>query len=190
MAKESKEPLSDYINESFDLSCDDFYFSLLFNIEGEDEEMILPVSDSLYAEELQLQESIMASLISSQNPKNDPISETVVGESSRRFCKICIGSKETDEMFTIPSCNHQFCADCICEHVAITIQETAVVTCPELDCRASLDIDAGREILSKDVITTWEDVLWSQSVLFAGDCSVHSAMCRGIQELNVKSTRG
>ncbi|XP_022865458.1 probable E3 ubiquitin-protein ligase RNF144A-A [Olea europaea var. sylvestris] len=159
MAKESKELVSDVFNESFDLSCDDFYFSLLFNLESEVEEMILPVSDSLYAEELQLQESIMASIISSQNPRTDPISETVVGESSRRFCKICIGSKESDEMFTIPGCNHQFCAECISEHVAIKVQETAVVKCPELDCRATLNIDSSREIISKYAITTWEDVL-------------------------------
>lgn len=144
MAKESNEPL-----------VDDFCLSFLFN-EAED--------DSVYADELQSQESVKASFICSQNPRNDPISEQVskevAGESSRPFCDICIGSKDSDEMFTVPSCNHQFCADCICKHVEITIQErTAVVKCLGLDCRATLDIDDCREIMHKDVVTMWADIL-------------------------------
>ncbi|KAL2541763.1 RING/U-box superfamily protein [Abeliophyllum distichum] len=151
-------PTSDDKDESFDLYRSDFCLSWLFN-EAEEDDEILSVLDSMYAEELQFQESINASLICSKNPRNDQVTDEVVGESSRRFCDICIGSKESDEMFTIPRCSHLFCTDCICKHVGITIKETGVVKCPGLDCRATLDIDACREIMPNDVITMWADVL-------------------------------
>ncbi|KAL2478981.1 E3 ubiquitin-protein ligase [Forsythia ovata] len=128
-------PTSDDKEESFDLYSHDFCFSWLFN-EAEEDDEIISVLDSMYAEEFQFQESIKASLICSKNPRNDQVTDEVVGESSRRFCDICIGSKESDEMFTIPSCSHLFCVDCICRHVRITIKETSVVKCPGLDCKS------------------------------------------------------
>ncbi|KAJ0075199.1 hypothetical protein Patl1_34850 [Pistacia atlantica] len=49
-----------------DLAVDDLYFSALFDEEVDDQQAILPVSDSKYAEELQFQEALMASTVSSQ----------------------------------------------------------------------------------------------------------------------------
>ncbi|KAJ0006925.1 hypothetical protein Pint_30450 [Pistacia integerrima] len=49
-----------------DLAVDDLYFSALFDEEVDDQQAILPVSDSKYAEELQFQEALMASTVHSQ----------------------------------------------------------------------------------------------------------------------------
>ncbi|XP_044487683.1 probable E3 ubiquitin-protein ligase RNF217 [Mangifera indica] len=49
-----------------ELAVDDFYLSALFEEEYCDQQAILPVSDSKYAEELQFQEAFMASMVSFQ----------------------------------------------------------------------------------------------------------------------------
>ena len=69
------------------LSVDDFYFYALL-----DEEQIFPVSDEKYAEELQLQEALMSSAISSSRTRSSKehfveqkIIKTEPGESSQIF---------------------------------------------------------------------------------------------------------
>ncbi|XP_044485053.1 probable E3 ubiquitin-protein ligase RNF217 [Mangifera indica] len=49
-----------------ELAVDDLYFSALFEEEYGDQQAIFPISDSKYAEELQFQEALMASMVSFQ----------------------------------------------------------------------------------------------------------------------------
>ena len=159
---------------SFDLrQVDDSYFSLVFD---EKEDPILPVSDEKYAEELQFQEALMGSVITSKlanngaltllpllssptptiqaifpTPEPEPAKEA--GESSYSFCEICVDRKDSDQMFKTESCVHSFCSDCIGKHVATKIQESiTVVTCPGLDCKGVIELDACRQCLRK---TCW-----------------------------------
>ncbi|XP_004242195.1 E3 ubiquitin-protein ligase RSL1-like [Solanum lycopersicum] len=113
-------------NESaFAMSCDDFYFSLLFD--------------------------------ETQNE---------IGESSLSFCEICAERKEIDEMFTIESCSHVFCADCINKHVSIKIQDKIhVVTCPGVACRGILDFETCVSIIPKDVRDSWDELLCESLIL-------------------------
>ncbi|TMW94373.1 hypothetical protein EJD97_010379 [Solanum chilense] len=157
-------------NESaFAMSCDDFYFSLLFDeIQNVDNFLI---SDDKYAEQLQDQEIIMSSIISNQNSTNSPAEESNVyqheiGESSLSFCEICAERKEIDEMFTIESCSHVFCADCINKHVSIKIQDKIhVVTCPGEACRGILDFETCISIIPKDVRDSWDELLCESLIL-------------------------
>lgn len=166
---------------SFDLKqVDDSYFSLVFD---EKEGVILPVSDEKYAEELQFQEALMGSVITAKlanngaltllplmssptptiqvifpTPEPEPAKEA--GESSYSFCEICADRKDSDQMFKTESCVHSFCSDCIGKHVATKIQESiTTVTCPGLDCKSVIELDACREVLPKDVLDRWDEAL-------------------------------
>ncbi|KAG6725262.1 hypothetical protein I3842_02G024300 [Carya illinoinensis] len=163
---------------------DDFFLSMLFDVEEENES--LPLSDEKYAEELQFQEVLMGSLISSQNANKgassfslpliqetsstqnpEPVEETKeAGQSSSCFCEICADRKDGEEMFKNHSCVHSFCSDCISKHVATKIQESvAVVYCPEVGCEAVLTIDDCRRVLPNEVQERWDKVLCETQIL-------------------------
>ena len=68
--------------------------------------------------------------------------------------------KDNDQMFKTESCVHSFCSDCIGKHVAKKIQESiTVVTCPGLDCKGVIELDACRAVLPKDVLDRWDEAL-------------------------------
>nr|XP_023925021.1 putative disease resistance protein RGA3 isoform X2 [Quercus suber] len=143
--------------------------------------------DSEYAEELQFQEVLMGSVITSKLANNEaltllpllssptPTIQAVlptpepepaegVGESSYSFCEICVERKDSDQMFKTESCVHSFCSDCIGKHVATKIQESiTVVTCPGLDCKGVIELDACRAVLPKDVLDRWDEALCFQN---------------------------
>ncbi|XP_059299737.1 E3 ubiquitin-protein ligase RSL1-like [Lycium ferocissimum] len=166
-----------------DLSCDDFYFSLLVDEIQNDENFT--ISDDKYAEELQNQEVIMTSTIFNQNSTNSPAptifiqnstnspasscviaNERAIGESSLSFCEICAERKGTDEMFTIETCTHVYCTDCICKHVETKIQDNVqVVTCPGVACNAILDFETCSSIIPKDVRNRWDEILCESLIL-------------------------
>ncbi|KAJ6945409.1 E3 ubiquitin-protein ligase RNF217 [Populus alba x Populus x berolinensis] len=171
---------------------DDFYFSALFDEEQEGEGEggggeIFEVSDAKYAEELQFQETLMGSVIVSQmksvgpspmmiegipvvlsisdQPMRLEIIDLEAGESSLTFCEICAERKENDQMFKTESCVHSFCNDCISRHVATKVQDNIrVVTCPGLSCRAVLQLDTCRPVLTRGVIDLWEEALCEEVI--------------------------
>ncbi|KAJ6694863.1 RBR FAMILY RING FINGER AND IBR DOMAIN-CONTAINING [Salix koriyanagi] len=174
---------------SLDLDfVDDFYFSALFDEEqGGGGGEIFEVSDDMYAEELQFQEVLMGSVIVSQKKNNDPSSMMIqgtpvllsisdqpmhteiiqsgAGESSLSFCEICVERKENGQMFKTESCVHSFCNDCISRHVATKVHDgTIIVTCPGLNCRAVLELDTCRPIMTRTVIDLWEDALCEEVI--------------------------
>ncbi|XP_027367068.1 probable E3 ubiquitin-protein ligase RNF217 [Abrus precatorius] len=175
------------------LSVDDFYFSALFD---DDQNDMVPISDDKYAEELQFQETLMASVIASQittkalssspilcltsssssmpssskaveitlSPKPEQIGLMTeeAGEpcSSLILCEICAEAKETDEMFRNQRCDHSFCSQCVIKHVATKIQDKiTVVSCPGLNCKGVLEVDACMAMLPKELLDRWSDAL-------------------------------
>jgi E3 ubiquitin-protein ligase RNF144 len=167
---------------------DDFYFSALFDEEQEGGGgEIFEVSDAKYAEELQFQETLMGSVIVSQmksigpspmmiegipvvlpisdQPMRVEIIDLEAGESSLSFCEICAERKENDQMFKTESCVHSFCNDCISRHVATKVQDNIrIVTCPGLSCRAVLEMDTCRPVLTRGVIDRWENALCEEMI--------------------------
>ncbi|XVE88530.1 hypothetical protein DITRI_Ditri19aG0076600 [Diplodiscus trichospermus] len=161
-------------------SVDDFYYSALFD---QDEDEIFPPSDDKYAEELQFQEALMSSTISSQmgnsisnpciahasspiliqampHPELIEMGTPEAGESSLSFCEICVERKESDQMFTTESCVHSYCFDCIGKHVLTRIEESiTIITCPGLNCRTVLELDTFRSVLPEALVHRWEDAL-------------------------------
>ncbi|XP_031483857.1 E3 ubiquitin-protein ligase RSL1-like [Nymphaea colorata] len=182
--------------DDLDADCfdfvDDFYFSAL-EAAGED---LLPVSDEKYADALQFQEVVMASVIPSirkstptpphpatsrrdVSPPSPTSTSRLEGEPSGFVCGICMEPKAISESFRNPSCSHRFCTDCTRQHLTVRIQENASrVRCPESGCKAEIDPEWCQGMVPGQVFERWSAVL-SESAISAenrvycpyGDCS-------------------
>ncbi|CAL0315453.1 unnamed protein product [Lupinus luteus] len=156
---------------------DDFYFSALH-----DADELFPISDVKYAEELQLQEALYSSAISSIRVKNEvmkmavkvevdphlrpPLAKVKEEKVDLFFCTICMDSKPAEEIFMSQKCSHSFCGYCITKYVAAKIQENiSMVKCPDPKCRGVLDPQSCRSIIPKDVFDRWEHALCDNLVL-------------------------
>ncbi|KAF5732087.1 E3 ubiquitin-protein ligase [Tripterygium wilfordii] len=162
---------------------DDFVIPVL-----SDEKEKIPMSDEEYALQLQLQEALISSSVSSsrgsiKGPSKQPIhprkKRKGTVESSQSFCTICLDVKLHGEMFVSHSCTHTFCTDCISQYVATKIQENiSMVKCPDLNCKGILEPQNCREIVPAEVFDRWENTLCESLVLGSqkfycpfGDCS-------------------
>ncbi|KAL0425183.1 UNVERIFIED_CONTAM: hypothetical protein Sradi_1053100 [Sesamum radiatum] len=70
-------------------------------------EGVFPLSDDSYAEELQFQEALEASLILSTTP--DQPSSSRHDLTSAPACKICTEEKRKSDMIQLEGCPHSFC---------------------------------------------------------------------------------
>ncbi|XP_014521574.1 probable E3 ubiquitin-protein ligase ARI10 [Vigna radiata var. radiata] len=158
---------------------DDFYFSALH-----DAEEIFPISDEKYAEELQLQEALYSSAMSTARAEKEVVIVDVdddgdhhlrklkgkqkdIGETSHgKYCGICMDAKPGEEMFRNQNCSHLYCVDCIGGHVAAKIQENiSMVKCPEPKCKEVIEPENCRSIIPKEVLDRWENALCENVVL-------------------------
>ncbi|XP_054782026.1 uncharacterized protein LOC129289272 [Prosopis cineraria] len=70
-------------------------------------------------------------------------------------------------MFRNQRCHPSFCSDCVAKQVATKIQDSiAVVSCPGLDCKSDIGLDACRPWLPKDLLHRWDQAL-CQAVFLA-----------------------
>ncbi|KAI3912883.1 hypothetical protein MKW98_012825 [Papaver atlanticum] len=97
------------------------------------------------------------------------------------FCEICMETKPTSEMrkSTI-KCSHVYCSDCITKHIAAKIQDNITqITCPEFNCKQTLEPNLCRDIIPAQVFDRWENALCESLILASQkiycpfkDCSV------------------
>lgn len=130
-----------------ELNCvDEFYFLALFD----HDEPLFPISDEMYAEELQLQEALYsAATISVYNKFKREL-----GESSGMFCSICTNNKLADEMFVTGNCSHCFCVNCATKYVTTKIvqENVSLIKCPGIACKAVIKPKYWRQIVPKQVL--------------------------------------
>ncbi|KAL8091759.1 hypothetical protein AgCh_034134 [Apium graveolens] len=156
---------------------DDFHFPALL-----DDEEGIPVTDENFANQMQLQEVLMSTVISStfrdMQPsqedstrfnKGKKIAENNFGQSSqsRSLCNICFDHKRIGEMFPNTSCRHTFCKDCISKYVASKIQaNVTTINCPDTNCReGDIGPDSCREIVPREVLERWDNVLCESLII-------------------------
>lgn len=138
-------------------------------------------SDANYAEELQIQEALLASLLTSQLDSTASSSSIQarptlsallknpgkeVAEPSQSFCEICLENKETWQMYRNSNCSHSFCYDCTSKHITAKIEDNIkTVTCPGLNCKVVLDSDECRLMVTKDIVIQWDETLCKSMIL-------------------------
>jgi E3 ubiquitin-protein ligase RNF144 len=104
--------------------------------------------------------TIQATQVIPSSPNHETL-DPKAGQSPEILCGICAESKERDQMFTVESCTHSFCSDCIIKHVASKIQEGIYkVSCPGLDCKAVLELEACTPVLPKSLVERWNEALF------------------------------
>ncbi|XP_077230540.1 E3 ubiquitin-protein ligase RSL1-like [Tasmannia lanceolata] len=154
-----------------------------------------PILVEEYADDIQLQKVIIASLISSSSTtlqiinlsdeeeeeekpfkpfhrnrrKKESFTETGQSSNSHQepiFCPICMEPKSPNESFTINGCSHVFCSDCMSKYVASKIQDnTARIQCPDLRCNWVLEPEFCRSILPQEVFERWGNVLCESLII-------------------------
>ncbi|GMP80632.1 hypothetical protein CsSME_00035653 [Camellia sinensis var. sinensis] len=135
---------------------------LLYKANGSE---IASESDVLYAEELQMQEVMLASLLPSRISNNAmspaiQTSPTSNAEPSQFSCGICFEEIESWRKFRNQTCSHSFCYDCTSKHITAKIQDNVkIILCPEVDCRAPLDFNTCRQIIPNDILVKWDESL-------------------------------
>ncbi|KZV57921.1 hypothetical protein F511_12527 [Dorcoceras hygrometricum] len=155
---------------SISLFCDESYICLLSNKsseESDDDEALM--SDEKFANELQFQEALMASIITSNiSPKDSPPKDSKeAGESSKSYCEICAERRENDQMFAIQNCGHGCCITCLNRYIAANITKMGIINqshtalkCPVVvGCTGNIDYDACREIVPQYLISMWDDAI-------------------------------
>ncbi|KAJ9567848.1 hypothetical protein OSB04_003814 [Centaurea solstitialis] len=147
----------------------------------EDNDEIVSEDDAKYAEELQVQEALLASMFSSQTTNNASSSthqartslgswlknkEMETADLPLNTCKICLESHESWKMFRNSTCSHSFCYECTSKHATTKIQENNnTIKCPALNCDSTLDFNAVRLIVPKDVLIKWDETLCESMIL-------------------------
>ncbi|KAL1534249.1 RBR-type E3 ubiquitin transferase [Salvia divinorum] len=117
----------------------------------------LTIDDAGYAEELQFQETLIASFFASDF-ENNPSSS--VQEPEPIFCGICLEDKESWLMFANDTCQHSFCYECTASHVVAKIQDKVrEIACPAPSCNAVLDSIACRQMIPDEAIVQWDEAL-------------------------------
>ncbi|KAF2323028.1 hypothetical protein GH714_032835 [Hevea brasiliensis] len=157
------------IAQAFDIfPLNDAHFPPFLGKNEEDETMLL--LDAAFAEELQFQEALKASLITCQMPTSGTSAKPSVhvevrGESSMGFCENCLGKKENDQLIKNGNCRHPICLECISKHVEAKIKlGMKTFTCPGLNCECVLQLETFKNVLSKDVLNLWEKALSTKLV--------------------------
>ncbi|XP_021628061.1 protein SUPPRESSOR OF GENE SILENCING 3 homolog isoform X2 [Manihot esculenta] len=148
------------ISQAFDLfPLNDAHFPTFLGRNEEDETLLH--LDAAFAEELQFQEALKASLFTCQMATSEPsLQVEVKGESSLYFCEICRERKENDQLIKNGNCGHPFCLECISKHVEAKIKlGLKIFTCPGLNCECVLQLETFKHFLSKDVLSQWEEAL-------------------------------
>lgn len=126
------------------------------------------LSDDTYADELQFQEVLEASLNLSTPPDQPASSSSRHHSTSTRIsCEICTEEKQKSDMFQLEGCPHSFCSTCMTKHVEYKLQQNiVVVSCPDEGCNNVIE-PAGslRCRMPTDVIARWEEAITASTIL-------------------------
>lgn len=163
------------------LSCaDDFIASVVVTAaENPQFDETLIMSDENFANELQLQEVIISSLIALPPPRrtsgggesSKTVAEGGGGGPSQSLCEICAEKKDADAFFPPRSCAHAFCKDCISRYVSIKVEKRTIaaavaagIACPGAGCGGALEIAACREVVPREIAGMWDEQLCEAAV--------------------------
>lgn len=112
----------------------------------------------IYAEELQFQEALQASLINNH--------DTPSSSSTQISCEICVEDKQKSDMFQVEGCTHSFCLICIRKHVEYKLQDNIIfISCPDQDCMNIIHPPSLRSIVQSDVIDRWEEAIAESTIV-------------------------
>ncbi|KAI3856528.1 hypothetical protein MKX03_028370, partial [Papaver bracteatum] len=109
----------------------------------------------------------MESIYIKSSKRSSCIMERNQSSSKLSFCKICRESKPKSETRnTTSKCSHTYCSECIARHIEAKLQQSiSTITCPESNCKETLEPYICRDIISRRVLDRWDKALCESSLL-------------------------
>ncbi|KAL7152653.1 hypothetical protein ABFS83_04G113000 [Erythranthe nasuta] len=165
--------------EALSYDDDDYYTSLLLMqysqiIENKDNHLLS--DDDKYAQELQLQETLISSFMTTTTSKIKPYrtstgtSENLLPPLPLLSAKYAQKRKKNDEIFPFchHKCSHKFCKTCISKYITMKLDrgKSAAIACPGPDCEGILGIEECMGgVVPKEVVTLWEQVICESVII-------------------------
>ncbi|XP_031499569.1 uncharacterized protein LOC116263893 isoform X1 [Nymphaea colorata] len=89
------------------------------------------------------------------------------GNSSQVFfCNVCMERKRVEKSFKIQDCGHEFCSECIIEHVKVKIGENStIVWCMEVGCQSQIYLESCQRILNAELLEKWSMMISESLIL-------------------------
>ncbi|XP_074558256.1 E3 ubiquitin-protein ligase RSL1-like [Curcuma longa] len=137
--------------------ADETIHSLLVAVEDGDPILIPDNDDEMLAQELQLQEVLVATSFCQGTLEEGETSGAKLDEFD---CNICMETKQLTEQFTTEACPHTFCNSCMSQYIAAQVEDNvSSIKCPDPQCKDStapaLHPDLCRSILPEAVFDRW-----------------------------------
>ncbi|KAI3985261.1 hypothetical protein MKX01_039506 [Papaver californicum] len=87
--------------------------------------------------------------------------------SEMRFCEICMEAKPKSETRNSTNkCSHIYCSECITKHIAAKIHVNIIqITCPEFNCKKTLELHLCKDIVPEQVFDRWDKALCESLIL-------------------------
>ncbi|XP_006291315.2 potential E3 ubiquitin-protein ligase ariadne-2 [Capsella rubella] len=95
--------------------------------------------------------------------------ETTVSEISidrsdqRKTCSTCF--KNDEHMFSVDSCDHQFCMKCVKGHIEAGLLEGSEMRCPNNQCESELTLTSCANLLTQELREIWEQRIKSEETV-------------------------
>ncbi|XP_019153411.1 PREDICTED: probable E3 ubiquitin-protein ligase RNF217 isoform X2 [Ipomoea nil] len=136
----------------------------------------VPDLDAALAEDLQFEETLLASLftaptindasssvlalLSTASTVNDASSSVQGGPFPKSFCEICLEDKGKWQMIEHDECSHSFCSECMSKHIIARVEANMVeVICPGINCRALLNASDYQHLVPKETLVRWDEAV-------------------------------
>ncbi|CAH8390535.1 unnamed protein product [Eruca vesicaria subsp. sativa] len=81
---------------------------------------------------------------------------TPPGQAKEDYCHICFNNIDPKRMFGIGKCSHQFCFQCVKQHVEVKLLHGMIPNCPHDTCKSEMVIDACGKLLTPKLEEMWK----------------------------------
>lgn len=71
---------------------------------------------------------------------------------------------EADQMFSVGLCGHQFCENCVKQHIRVGMLERSVMRCPHYRCETKLTLTSCANLLTPKLREMWERKIEEESI--------------------------
>ncbi|CAL9247568.1 unnamed protein product, partial [Arabidopsis halleri] len=84
--------------------------------------------------------------------------------SQKKTCGNCFHDDvEGEKMFSVALCSHQFCPECMKEHIEVSLNEGGVPRCPHYGCTSILTLKSCAHLLTPKLKEMWEHRIKEES---------------------------